>query len=215
MFQQYKKASSFQLSLSLDTDLLAFFWKIKLCSATLFHSIHLLLLGLHDTSGMMNAPRLTPWLVNRHISDSLSLLLTVPLHHSVYGCVWKHTLNPLVHALSDAQSMNQRPRFHGRHLMRPHMMHQIEGGSHSDVDQPCGGLFMRLKNTPFKVRWAKVSKKIWTLLKYSCGTELRDHRKITSFCDCYLWVCVCVKLKFLFKSINNISSKFQNKNIVI
>lgn len=108
--------------------LLAFFWKSKHSPAAPFHSIYLLFLGLCDTLGMTNASRLTPWVVNCHISDSLSLLLMLLLHHSE-GLVRKHTLISPVHALSDAQSMNQWPSFHEKHPMRPHFMYEIGEGS--------------------------------------------------------------------------------------
>lgn len=62
MFSQEYKGCSLvtSLKLSLTTKLPAFFWMIKLSSATPFHHIRLPRLGLRDTSGMTNAAPLTP-----------------------------------------------------------------------------------------------------------------------------------------------------------
>lgn len=114
-------------SLSLTTKLsalfLPFFYPAHsfLLSQCFSRSIASLLSGPFSTSGMMNVPHLTPWLVKHQISNSLSILLTLSRHHSETH-KWKHTLNSRVHTLSDAQSVNWRPSFHGKHPMRPHWM---------------------------------------------------------------------------------------------
>lgn len=48
-----------------------------------------------------------------------------------------------MHALSDAQSMNQWPSFHEKHPMRPHFMCEIGEGSDSAVSQLRCGPFMQ------------------------------------------------------------------------
>lgn len=135
-------SSHYPPTFALNTKLLTFFWKSKHSPAAPFHSIYLLFLGLCDTLGMTNASRLIPWVVNCHISDSLSLLLMLLRHHS-WGLVRKHTLISPVYALSDAQSMNQWPSFHEKNPMRPHFMCEIGEGGDSAVSQSRGGPFMQ------------------------------------------------------------------------
>lgn len=65
------------------------------------------------------------------------------LRHHSEGLVRKHTLISPVHALSDAQSMNQWPGFREKHPMRPHFMCEIGEGSDSAASQLHGGTFMQ------------------------------------------------------------------------
>lgn len=73
--------------------------------------------------GWWMCSQLTPWLVDHQISNSLSAcaraLSTRARKHTYENT---HTLSSPVHTLSDAQSMNWRPSFHGKHPMRPHCM---------------------------------------------------------------------------------------------
>ena len=74
------------------------------------------------TSGMMNVSHLTPWLVDHHVSYSLSILLVLSRHAHWMKKKKTHTLKSPVCTLSDAQSMNWRPSFYGKHPRGPHCM---------------------------------------------------------------------------------------------
>lgn len=65
------------------------------------------------------------------------------LRHHSEGLARKHTLISPVHALSDAQSMNQWPSFHEKHPTRPHFMCEIGEGSDSAASWSRGGPFMQ------------------------------------------------------------------------
>lgn len=55
-------------------------------------------------------------------SRALCLSCSRSLDTHIWKHVHRHTLNSPVHTLSDAQSVNWRPSFNGKHPMRPHCM---------------------------------------------------------------------------------------------